>query len=956
MLGILCLAAPGTQDAAAQTPQTYHVSSVNPAASDTNPGTQAQPWRTLTRVQQAMPTLRAGDQVLFERGSTFNGSLTMRNVNGTADAPVIFGAYGMGSAPVISGLETLSGWVAAGANRWEATCSGCGARINHLLINGQSQALARYPNLDQGDEGYLYFDSASGRTSITDDALAGQNWAGGELVVRSIAWVLDRLRIQSHSGGTLTTASSASYDLTVGYGYFIQNHLNALDREGEWVYNPTTRKITLYRSSSPVTARVQVTTTDTLWLFDQVSNIQVRDLALHGGSEYTLDANLCTALKLERVQLLYGGAEAMRANSCTRLEIADSRLAHAMNFGLRLWACRDCLVHRSVIEDIATLAGMGKNGDGQYNGVQFDGVNSVFEYNTVRQIGYLGINFGGAVTIRNNLVSHFNRVKVDGGGIYGWHSVGGRILGNIVLYGDGSNAGIPWDSTATHGIYIDDNSENIEVRENTVGYMSASGIFLHNTRGVTVSNNTVFDVGEQGILLADDELGSYNVEQSLIENNRVFASDPGAVGIALSSNKGESFLGWLGTIRNNIYCTPTSDISASLTLVVNNNWNGQRYSLPQWQARSGHETGSSTCSARLPAFVERATLGGNQLANSTLATNVNGWVRWPENISSLTWDARMGGSLRFARTGGTDSIYAYHVIGAVSQGTLYRVRFRGVSEGTGTTVSLVFSRQGGDYGWIAQSINVVLTAAERDFTVYIRPHSAYANARLNFILSGSTPPIWLDNIEVVPVDAVPLTADYAARFEWNDSQQPRSITLGSQGYTDLRGQRYAPNSTFTLEPYQSIVLIRDMPEAAAALRGSIALQGRAPSAQPLSVELTGSTTATLNPFTNGSGIFILVDLALGSHTVRVKHAQSLSTTREVMLTSSGAEVDFGVLRMGDVNNDNAVTLTDFSLIAANYNRAAGQPGYDARADLNGDGVVSIQDFSLMASNYNQRGT
>jgi hypothetical protein len=235
-------------------PQTRYVSSSNPAAADTNPGTQAQPWRTLARVQQAIATLRAGDQVLFERGGTYTGSLNISGLNGATGNPIVFGAYGSGAEPIISGLATLTNWTALGANRYEAVCSGCGTGINQLLIDGQTQRIARYPNMDEGDEGYLYIDSASGRTSITDDALAEQNWTGGELVTRSIAWILDRMPIQAHVGGTLTTATPANYDLLPGWGYFIQNHPAALDRDGEWIYNAATGKVTLYSTSNPAAA------------------------------------------------------------------------------------------------------------------------------------------------------------------------------------------------------------------------------------------------------------------------------------------------------------------------------------------------------------------------------------------------------------------------------------------------------------------------------------------------------------------------------------------------------------------------------------------------------------------------------------------------------------------------------------------------------------------------------
>jgi len=791
--------------------QTYHVSSTNPAAADSNPGTQAQPWRTLARVQQVIATLRAGDQVLFERGGVYSGTLDLNNVSGALGNPIIFAAYGTGAEPIINGLETLTNWTALGSSRWEATCSGCGTAINHLLINGQTQRIARYPNIDEGDEGYLYIDSASGRTAITDDVLAGgPNWVGGELVTRSIAWILDRMRIQTQVGSTLTTANPANYDLLPGWGYFIQNHPAALDRQGEWLYNSTTNKVTLYSTTNPASSRVQVTTVDTLWRMVNVRYIELRDVALHGGDEFTLLIDTCTSVKLERVQLLYGGGEALRTGGCSALEIGNSRAAWALNFGLRISDCQNCRIHHSVIEQIAMFAGMGKSGDGQYNGVVLNGSNSIFEYNTVRYTGYLGVRVEGANIIRYNVVSYFNSVKVDGGGIYCWESNGSSIIGNVVLHGEGSDAGIAWTSTATHGIYIDDNSEKIVVRDNSVGYITGSGILLHNTRTVEVVNNTLFAVREQGISLADGDLSTYNVEASLIENNQVFNLGTQSAGVSAISPMGASFLQGLGTLRNNAYCNPTIDMTARLNYRPGGVTFNNELSLPQWQTLSANDAGSSECSLIYPAYVESGTAGSNLIINDIFAANTDNWVHWPEANGTMARDARMGGSLRFTQLSSTQEVLAYHPIGAVTGGQVYRVRFRGVTDALGTSVGINLQQHGPDYGWLTVPQNVILTATERDIVMYLVPTMNYGSARLNFILQPGSAPIWVDNVEVTTVNAAPLRYEDVARFEVNTTNAARSFTL-DQAYTDPRGMLYAAGSTVTLQPYTSIILLRPAP-------------------------------------------------------------------------------------------------------------------------------------------------
>jgi hypothetical protein len=147
-------------------------------------------------------------------------------------------------------------------------------------------------------------------------------------------------------------------------------------------------------------------------------------------------------------------------------------------------------------------------------------------------------------------------------------------------------------------------------------------------------------------------------------------------------------------------------------------------------------------------------------------------------------------------------------------------------------------------------------------------------------------------------------------------------------------------------------LLFSPPTTSATLDGTVTLQGRSAANLPLRVRV-GSTDYV--PTTNASGVFALASLTPGSYTIRIKHAQSLAITQSATLNAGANTVVFPTLRMGDVNDDNTVSLTDFSILATTFNRTSGQPGYDTRADLNGDGAVTLADFSLLASNFNEVG-
>jgi len=76
---------------------TYYVSTTG---SDTNPGTQVQPWKTIAKVNAL--SFSPGDFILFKRGETWSETLIPPS-SGSAGSPITFGAYGTGDLPTIDG-------------------------------------------------------------------------------------------------------------------------------------------------------------------------------------------------------------------------------------------------------------------------------------------------------------------------------------------------------------------------------------------------------------------------------------------------------------------------------------------------------------------------------------------------------------------------------------------------------------------------------------------------------------------------------------------------------------------------------------------------------------------------------------------------------------------------------------------------------------------------------------
>jgi hypothetical protein len=164
----------------------YYVSAVS--GDDARTPDQAQnastPWKSLARLNAHNLSLKPGDNVFFKRGESFQGTLEVRS-SGTSAQPIVFGAYGTGSNPVISGFTTVGGWQSEGGGVYSAPLDA--TNLNMVTINGEAKAMGRYPNT-----GYLNAETVTA-TSITDTQLgAAPSWSGAEVVMRKYRFIIDR--------------------------------------------------------------------------------------------------------------------------------------------------------------------------------------------------------------------------------------------------------------------------------------------------------------------------------------------------------------------------------------------------------------------------------------------------------------------------------------------------------------------------------------------------------------------------------------------------------------------------------------------------------------------------------------------------------------------------------------------------------------------------------------------
>ncbi len=552
-----------------------------------NPST---PWKTLEKLNSIYDILQPGDNILFKRGETFYGAITI-NKSGTQNSPIVFGAYGTGNKPVITGLIRLTDWKSAGNGIYESANTALGKNINTVLINNAIQQIGRYPNTNEANKGYLKFESYDGNTSITDNDLnPAINWTNAELVLRTQRWKLDRDLITSQSGNTIYYKSfGTTKPKEKNFGYFIQNDIRTLDQFGEWYYNPSAQKVSIFFGShNPSSYDIEVPAVNNLVTAKNISNIIFDNLVFKGANILGITFKNTNYLTIRNCDILFSGKDGISGSNNTYLTIENCTVQNSNSNGIEVNSSSNTVLRNNLIKNTGVRAGMGFSDSAPYQGIIANGDNNLVEYNEVDSTGFMGIRFNGNNSIiKNNFVNVFCFIKDDGGGIY-THPTGqnvniGRIItGNIVLNGIGAPEGTNTNRSSAVGIYLDDNATGVEVTNNTVAN-SYKGIFIHNASNITTSNNTVYNCSFAQLSFSHDNLGN-DIRNTILTNNIIFSKSKNQNGINISTigNDIES----IGVIDSNYYYSPES--TKLITLVTGANSENKQtadYDLDTWKAK-----------------------------------------------------------------------------------------------------------------------------------------------------------------------------------------------------------------------------------------------------------------------------------------------------------------------------------------------------------------------------------
>lgn len=566
---------------------TYYIA---PTGSDNNNGSITTPFATLNK---AWTVVAAGDLVYMRGGTyTFTSQQVLAGKNGTASNLIKVWAY-TGESPVItfnavapgikltgnyinfngievSGLTTLSGWTNTGNGIYSKAVS-CESPTNMVTVNGINTAMGRYPNADAANGGYLSIDSHSGTTTITDAALpATPVWTNGELVVKREHWTIDREIITNHATHTLTytpftgTQSWDIHEPVNGYGYFIQNDLDALDQLGEWFYNGTTMYM-YFGSNNPTSYVIKASTVNNILYVSNSNYVTFENMTLQGGNASSFKTINSTYITLQNSLVNFTGGYAIHAYyTGNHNQILNNSISNSNYGAIRMEEGNsNVLISGNTITNSGVFPGMGAriNLNGIFEAISsYNCSNTIVEQNSIVNTGYNGIHLAGSAGIvRNNFIDTYCFLKDDGGGVYTYGTGDGLkryIQNNIILNGIGSLPGTTENLPQASGIYTDGYTDNVEITGNSVYKASFDGIYIHNSQRIICRNNTFFDNTRYGISIVFDGSGGAAIRNASIKNNISVTKSSGQRELEYYTYSSPTDILLFGTIDSNYYINP----------------------------------------------------------------------------------------------------------------------------------------------------------------------------------------------------------------------------------------------------------------------------------------------------------------------------------------------------------------------------------------------------------------
>lgn len=287
---------------------------VAPDGKDSSQGSVGAPFKTF---KKAVKKMKPGD-TCFIRAGRYHETIKLKGLWESVDAPIIFKAY-PNEKVVIDGTEPInSPWEKYKGNIYRTKIK---KDIWQLFVGDKMMMPARWPNarLDDGsvweqDKNWAHgsknseFGKMATRTEEGRHDLAKTNldFTGAMAVLNIGKWQTHSRKVLSHKAGdnefTYQADNPVLKDKTFwdnGYWeqtqrYYLECHLNCLDSEGEWYFDPKSKDLYLWAPGGGVPQNVRGQTMTYGFDADNVSYVVLKGLDFFACTFKFRNAEHCT--------------------------------------------------------------------------------------------------------------------------------------------------------------------------------------------------------------------------------------------------------------------------------------------------------------------------------------------------------------------------------------------------------------------------------------------------------------------------------------------------------------------------------------------------------------------------------------------------------------------------------------------------------------------------------------
>lgn len=515
--------------------------------SDTNPGTEALPWKTLAKLASAR--LNVGEGIYLKCGSLWRESL---NLTGTqlVDGSVI-AAYGSTcgtSKPKISGADDFSGtWTKTG-NVWSRPVPTTTPKIKRLFINRSPQRTAQWPNFGGIGKEYAIADLSSPSsssllvvTSADATTLSGKDIVGAALQVRADPWYVSEGKVTAYDATSraLSVQATTSYTMEGGNGYVLQDKKWMLDAPGEFFHDTANATLYLYPSSSTAqadlnAALVEGSVRDTVLTIATRANLSIRGLAATMARQDAVLLNQAPSATIDGIEASRNGRTGIRIalgvpppSPARGATIKNNVIADNWAMGVDASNVANVSVIANTVTDTGTLA----TASGSSEAISV-GDGAVVDRNSVNRVAYHGIQFSGTggSKVTGNTVQNYCQRLTDCAGIYAWNAStaaaqrkvnqSSTVSGNRILGAKANTEGaVGGGHDLVAGIYLDNFMINVAVTDNLLTGMPI-GIDVHNSSNNVIENNDVWFTTLTGLWANMDQTGGDCMTGNVFRSNQ----------------------------------------------------------------------------------------------------------------------------------------------------------------------------------------------------------------------------------------------------------------------------------------------------------------------------------------------------------------------------------------------------------------------------------------------------